>query len=72
MAKRKKKLRPVGDILLDLEVLRMELIDDHGYQVGDLLYEEYGWCMIHRQDAFEDYIDGSGRPEFYYGPKRGK
>jgi hypothetical protein len=71
MAKKKKKIRPAGEIFLDLEILRNELIDDHGFQAGDILAEEYVWLMSHRPDAFEEYSDGSGKPHFYYGPKEG-
>jgi hypothetical protein len=61
-------MRPVGEILLDMEELRQELIDDHGMQWGDLFYELYGWLEIHRPDAREEYVEG-GHPVFYYGPE---
>lgn len=41
-------MRPVGDILLDIEILVNELFDDHGFQWGDWLYNQLGWCKIHR------------------------
>lgn len=63
-----KKRRKVGDIFLDLEVLLDELIDDHGFQFGDILYWAYGHLKFHRQDAQEELVDG-GDIEFYYGPK---
>lgn len=66
-----KKIRPAGEILLEIEKLREELIDSHDYQWYDILFEAYGWLMVHRPDAQEEYEDG-GHPEFYYGPKRGK
>lgn len=62
------KRRPLGDILLDMENLRDELIDSHGLQWGDMIFELYGWLMIHRPDAQEEYING-GSPVLYYGPK---
>ncbi len=61
--------RPIGEILLDMEVLREELLDDHDLQWGDLLFELYGWLMIHRPDAQETYVEDSSHPVFYYGPK---
>lgn len=64
--KKKTKLRPLGDILLDLESLTDEAIDSHGMQWGDLLHWLYGHLMIHRPDAREEYLDGT-HPEFNYG-----
>lgn len=65
----KKKLRPVGDILLDMEELRNELLD-HGYQWSDFFGELYLWLMVHAPSARETYEDDNSHPEFYYGPKR--
>jgi len=65
---RKKKIRPAGEIFLDLETILDELIDDHGFQWGDLLSVIYGHLMTHRPDAQEEYLDG-GNPIFYYGPE---
>jgi hypothetical protein len=65
------KNRPAGDILLDLEKILGELIDSHDYQWYDVLFAVYGWLMVHRPDAQEEYDDGT-HPEFFYGPKRGK
>jgi len=60
-------MRPLGEILLDLEVVLDEMVDDHGLQWGDVLYNVYGHLRIHRPDAQEEYEDGT-HPEFYYGP----
>jgi len=54
--------------LCKIEKLMDELIDDHKFQCGDILYNQYGWIKIHRPDAIEEYEDG-GEPTFYYGPK---
>lgn len=67
-----KRVRPYGEILLDMEVLRNELIDDHSVQWADLIYELYGWLEVHRPDAREEYLDGTGHPVLYYGPKENK
>lgn len=64
MAKRRK----MGDILLDLEKILLEMVD-HGLQWGDILFQVYGYLMIHAPKAREEYVDG-GHPELYYGPKR--
>lgn len=63
-----KKPRNIGKILLDLEVLLNELCDQ-GLQWGDILYLIYGWLVIHRPDAQEEYTDG-GSPKFFYGYKK--
>lgn len=69
MTKKKlnKKIRPAGEILLDLETILDELIDDHGFQWGDTLSVIYGHLMVHRPDAQEEYLNGEN-PKFYYGP----
>ena len=60
------KRRKVGDIFLELEQLFDELIDDHGFQWGDILWWAFGHLKIHRPDAREEYVSG-GHPEFKYG-----
>lgn len=65
------KLRPMGDILLDLEILLQEMTDEnqHGMQYGDVLSLIFSWLEIHAPHAKEEYIDG-GHPEFFYGYKK--
>lgn len=63
-----KKLRTMEEILLEQEALLEEMIDSHNLQWGEVLFGVYGWLMIHRPDAQEEYVDG-GSPKFYYGPK---
>jgi hypothetical protein len=65
-------MRPVGDIYLELEKLYDELVDDHGMQMGDMLYWLYGHLKIHRPDSIEEYTDDSSNPEFKYSPKTNK
>lgn len=67
--KSSKKLRPLGDITLDLEVVLEEMIDKHELQLGELLNLIRGWVEIHRPEAIEKYLDDSS-PIFYYGPKK--
>ena len=64
----KKKIRPLGKILLDAELLINEAIDSHDIQLGDLLALVKSHCEIHRQDCIEEYTDGT-KPVFYYGHK---
>lgn len=55
----KKKIRPYGQILLDMEVLRNEMLDDHDVQWSDMIFELYAWLEVHRPDAREEYMDGT-------------
>ena len=64
------KLRPLGEILLEMEPLMNEAMD-HGIQWADFLALMHVWLMVHRPGDRETYTAG-GSPEFYYGPKRGK
>lgn len=64
----KKKIRPYGEILLDLEALYDEAIDTHKVQWADLLNHCHIHLMVHRPDAREEYLDGT-HPEFHYGTK---
>lgn len=62
------KHRKIGDILLDLEKLLLELVD-HGMQWGDILFVVYGYLMVHAKGARETYMDGT-HPELNYGPRK--
>ncbi len=64
-------MRPLGDVLLDMEVLVDEMIDDHDLQWGDILSLLHGHLLVHNPDSRENYEDG-GHPEFYYGPSKVK
>lgn len=66
--KTKKRKRSTGEILLELEPLLEELTDDHELQWSDTLFLVYGWLMVHRPEAREEYLDGT-HPEFFYGKK---
>lgn len=69
----KKKLRPLGDIMLDFEKLREEMVDKHDLQWGDVLGLVLMDLMVHAPEAQEAYTRacGGGHPAFYYGPKEG-
>lgn len=68
---RKTKIRPLGDILLDLEPLMLEMADAHGLQWGDILALVKSYLDIHCPHAQEEYTDGTN-PIYYYGPKHDK
>lgn len=63
----KKKLRPMGHTLLDLEKILLEMTVDHDLQWGDVLNIVRGYLEVHVPGAQEQY-DAGGNPIFYYGP----
>ena len=67
----KKKLRRLGDIMLDIEPLLLEMTSaaGHDLQWHEVLYLVFGWLNVHAPHAREDYVSG-GSPEFYYGAPR--
>jgi hypothetical protein len=73
-----KKLRRLGDIMLDLEKLLFELHIDHDLQHGEVLYLINGWQKIHVPEQIETYEKDGTHPVLYgpkissYKPKGGK
>lgn len=63
-----KKIRPVGDVLLDMEKLLFELHIDHDLQHGEVLYLINGWQKIHVPSQIETYLKDGTHPVLY-GPK---
>ena len=59
---RKKKLRRVGDIMLDMEKLLFELHIDHDMQHGEVLYLINGWQKIHVPGQIETYTSDGTHP----------
>lgn len=66
-----KKLRRIGDILLDLEDVLTEMIDGHDLQHGDVYALVRAYLEIHHPLNKEEFVDGD-EIEFYYGPRRNK
>jgi hypothetical protein len=62
------KIRRLGDILLEIEPLLLEMAD-HELQHGDILNLINGYLEVHCPDSKEVYIDGT-KPVFYYGPTK--
>lgn len=63
------KIRPLGDILLDLEPLLDEMQESHALQWGDILNLIFGHLQAHpHPNAQEIYEDDNSSPVFYYGP----
>lgn len=65
----KKRLRPLGHTLLDLEKILLEMTVDHDLQWGDVLNLVRGYLEVHVPGAQEQYTTG-GSPTFYYGPTK--
>lgn len=63
------KLRPLGHITSDLELLLEEMTDQHEMQNGEILALVYNWLKVHAPQATEVYEDDTN-PEFYYGPRK--
>lgn len=61
-------LRRVGDIMLDMEELLMELTEGHDMQMGEILALVKAWIEIHAPDSIEEYTDDT-RPVYFYGHK---
>lgn len=64
-----KKIRPMGKVLLDLELILDELLVNHDLQWGDVLSLVHGHMMVHNPKSRETYTAG-GHPVFYYGPEK--
>lgn len=66
----KRRLRPVGDVLTDLEPFLLELGVTHALQHGEILNLVRGYLEIHIPGGVEEYEDGS-KPIFFYGSTEG-
>ena len=66
-----KKIRPLGQITNDLELLLLEMVDDHRLQWGEILNIIRGYLEVHVPESQEQYEEG-GSPIFYYGPRENK
>lgn len=67
----KKKLRPMGKIMLDLEPLLFELVEDHEMQYQEVSAQILAWISVHYPEAIPEYLDGTHPvlKKFNYGPK---
>jgi hypothetical protein len=61
----KNKLRPLGQITDDIEVIMEELVEQHKLQMGEILYLIYCYLRIHYPDCIEEFKDGT-HPIFKY------
>lgn len=76
----KKKVRPLGEILLDMEPFIQEAMDGHDLQWSDWLHINLGYLNTHYPNHIETYTADNknpvlyfevinGRPYLFYGPK---
>ena len=68
--KKNENLRPLGDILLEIEPLLLEMVDRHDLQHGDVYGLLRQYLEIHLPNHKEEFADNT-RPIFYYGHKDG-
>lgn len=66
-----KKIRPLGDILLDIEPFLLEAVVDHDLQFSDVygLLERY--LVAHLPNHQERYTEDDTVPTLYYGHHSG-
>jgi hypothetical protein len=64
-----KKIRPMGEIISDLEPLLMELVDIHDLQRGDIMALIFNYINVHLPQSIEIYEADGSSPEYKYGPK---
>jgi len=64
--KKKQRIRPMGEILLEMEPLIQEAMDSHDLQWGDMMGLMHHYLMVHYPNAMEKYVDGTS-PVYYYG-----
>lgn len=69
MSKKKKPLRPLGHVLLDLEKIIMEMCVGHDLQWGDVLHIVWGYLRVHLP-GYQEFYNAGGSPVFEYGPAK--
>lgn len=70
VSKKKKKIRPLGDILLDIEPYLIEMIESHDLQWSDCHGLLFGYLQAHFPKGQEEYLDGT-KAVTYVGHKDG-
>jgi hypothetical protein len=65
------KLRKLGDIILDIEPLLLEMTADHDLQWGEVLFLIHGWLEVHAKSNQEEYNDDGSHPVFSYTALKG-
>ena len=65
-----KKVRRLGDILLEMEPLILEMVVKHDLQHGDILNLVNGYLEVHCPGAKEVYDEDGSSPVFSYAPRK--
>lgn len=68
---KKKPLRPLGKVLLDMEPLIEELMVGHDLQWSDFIGLMHLYLQVHFPAAQETYTTDGEHPVLYYGPREG-
>lgn len=61
----KKKIRRLGDIMLDMEILLEEMAIGHDLQYHEMLGIIYAHLVLHYPESQEEFLDGK-KPKFEY------
>lgn len=64
----RKRIRPLGDIVSDLEELVFEMVDDHDLQRGSILAVVKDYIDVHCPGAIEQYEEDNTSPLYFYAP----
>ncbi len=62
------KMRSLGEIMLDLEPLILEMVEQQEMQYSDVLGIIFSYMEVHCPNAREKYMDGTS-PIYFYGPR---
>jgi hypothetical protein len=70
MAKKKKKLRPLGEITSDMEPLIQEMVYEHSLQVHEIIGILVMYLRSHCPESIEEYEDGMSPQIDYFHPHK--
>ncbi len=70
MKKKRKKLRPLGQIFLDMEPYIQEMMDGHDLQHGDFIGLMNDYLLRHYPYRIEEYLNGTVPQLHYTAAKR--
>jgi hypothetical protein len=66
----KKKIRPLGQIMNDIEPLLLEMTENQDLEWYEVMNLIYGYLQTHCSGQ-EIYIEDNSHPVFYYGHRKG-
>lgn len=59
-----------GETFCELEEVIDKLIDKHGFQAQDIMWNIWGHLKSHRPDCFPEYEDGKSELGFWCEPRQ--